>query len=86
MERAQILCQASSIQAGDLGLSPVISTEHDEEVTIYSTESDLRQLYEIEKDVIDKRLTYYNGDAAKAARSLGLSRSAFYRRIVKPKE
>ena len=47
---------------------------------------DLRSIDEIEADVIDKRMSYFDGNALKAAESLGLSRSAFYRRLEKLKE
>jgi DNA-binding NtrC family response regulator len=40
---------------------------------------------EIEMDIIAQRLAYFNGDAVKAADSLGFSRSAFYRRLEKLK-
>lgn len=82
MERAQVLCQKSSIQVHDLGLNVSLSDTHRK--TNY--DADLRSLRQIEESVIDNRLTYFDGDAIKAAESLGLSRSAFYRRIEKPKD
>lgn len=75
MERAHILCQTSNIQVQDLGLG--IDGKRD------SSEKDLRPLDEIETDIIDRRLAYYDGDVPKTAESLGLSRSAFYRRLGK---
>lgn len=85
MERAQILCQQSTIRRRDLGLNFV---EVSEQQAGRDPDSgyDLRPLNEIEMDVIDKRLSYFKGDASRAARSLGLSRSAFYRRLGKSKD
>jgi len=37
----------------------------------------------LELDILERRLSYFNGNAVKAAKSLGLSRSAFYRRLGK---
>ncbi|MEW6982559.1 sigma-54-dependent transcriptional regulator [Colwelliaceae bacterium 6471] len=79
MERAQILCQNNTIDVDDLGLpqnsKKAVSTE------IITDE--LATLESIELDIIDQRLSYFNGNALKAAKSLGLSRSAFYRRLEK---
>ena len=79
MERAQILCKNSIINIDDLGL-PVNNTR----VKTLVVEPDkLATLETMELDIIDKRLSYFNGNALKAAKSLGLSRSAFYRRLEK---
>lgn len=83
MERAQILCQQPSIQPHDLGLDLASSgTRHYVPESAGNAE-DLRPMNEIEADIINRRLDHFNGDALKAARSLGLSRSAFYRRLGK---
>lgn len=79
MERAQILCKSSSIQAHDLGLTPVSIA------TRLSFTSDLRPIDEIEADIVAQRLAHFDGDASKAADSLEMSRSAFYRRLEKLK-
>ena len=71
----QILCQGSCIQVQDLGLG--ITTPEMIEDT--GNKLDLRPMAEIEADVFEKRLAYFSGEASKAAESLGLSRSAFYR-------
>lgn len=84
MERAQILCQSDSIQLTDLGL---VQTIENDAITLEPNPlNDLRTLEEIEVEVIDKRMTYFDGNALKTADSLGLSRSAFYRRLEKLKE
>jgi len=79
MERAQILCQNNIIEVNDLGL---LANNDKFEITIVAPE-ELATLETMELDIIDQRLTYFNGNALKAAKSLGLSRSAFYRRLEK---
>lgn len=86
MERAQILCQTSSIQPQDLGLTVTPPNGHERAGARTGTENDLRPMNEIETDIIGKRLSYFEGDAAKTAKSLGLSRSALYRRLGKLKD
>jgi len=79
MERAQILCQNSTINVDDLGL-PVNNTRVE---ALVVEPDELATLEMMELDIIDQRLSYFNGNALKAAKSLGLSRSAFYRRLEK---
>ena len=97
MERAQILCKGDVISAADLGLpvdfslnentvkSEVIGSAVDLTVNLSTTSAsgNLLSLAEIELNVIDQRLSHFDGNALKAAKSLGLSRSAFYRRLDK---
>jgi len=84
MERAQILCQSDSINLADLGLSQTVVNEL--ETSNCQSADDLRTIDIIEADIIEKRMTYFNGNALKSAESLGLSRSAFYRRLEKLRE
>lgn len=83
MERAQILCQTTSIQPHDLGLNIATKNASADNSAKIKTENDLRPMEEIEADIIHTRLQYFDGDALKAAKSLGMSRSAFYRRLEK---
>jgi DNA-binding NtrC family response regulator len=91
MERAQILSKREQIYSSDLGLSG--APELIETLPLASTIScatatevpDLRTMEEIEMALVTQRLAYFNGDATKAAESLGFSRSAFYRRLEKIK-
>lgn len=83
MERAQILCKGSGIQVRDLGLTPANIAENGQ--TRLSVANDLRPIDEIETDIVARRLAHFDGDASKAAESLGMSRSAFYRRLEKLK-
>jgi DNA-binding NtrC family response regulator len=86
MERSQILCQKSSIQVSDLGLSTNSLIEQGKINIAAGIDGDLRSIEEIEAEIVGKRLTYFDGDAVKASKSLGLSRSAFYRRLEKSKD
>ena len=86
MERSQILCQEPVIRACDLGLNVTVADERGRPAALSDAGNDLRPMDQIEADIIDKRLSYFDGDALKTAKSLGLSRSAFYRRLGKSKE
>ncbi len=87
IERAFILCQDNCIRSSDLG---ILNSSHGgidndvdaKNINLFNTLS----LQEIENQVISNRLDQFNGDAEKAADSLELSRSAFYRRLSKSKE
>lgn len=80
MERAHILSQTSAIQPQDLGLGGLNPAAGGE-----VSGDDLRPLEAIAMSVIEGRLAHFKGDAEKAAQSLGLSRSAFYRKLKKIK-
>ncbi|MDF2177152.1 sigma-54 dependent transcriptional regulator [Aliiglaciecola sp. CAU 1673] len=77
IERAVVLCQGQSIEPEHLQLSPVkaLATE--------TMEFEEQSLDDIERQVIKARLSHYQGNMQECARSLGLSRSAFYRRLEK---
>jgi DNA-binding NtrC family response regulator len=72
IERAVLMAQGPQIKANDLGLA--IGRED-------GTRLEDMSLEEVEKFLIKKALARNNGNARKAAESLGLSRSAFYRRL-----
>jgi DNA-binding NtrC family response regulator len=74
VERAVLMAQGSAIKAGDLGLR--LSTEAAPRLEDLSLE-------EMERLLIKKTLMRFDGNASKAAEALGLSRSAFYRRLDK---
>ncbi|MFV1982791.1 MAG: sigma-54-dependent transcriptional regulator [Thiohalomonadales bacterium] len=86
MERAHILCQSSIIQIHDLGLNVNISKKQERTEITSEIEDELKPINEIEADIINKRLTHFDGNAEKTARSLGLSRSAFYRKLGNSKD
>ncbi|MEX0300222.1 MAG: sigma-54-dependent transcriptional regulator [Kordiimonas sp.] len=85
MERAQILCQSDMISLQDLGLNTQITKSQvapEQTSTFTNTQ---KTLDEIEAIAIEARFNHFAGDAMKAANSLGLSRSAFYRKLQKAK-
>jgi len=74
VERAVLMAQGQLVKASDLGLrggrdaAPRIED---------------MSLEEVERHLIRKTLARFDGNAMKAAEALGLSRSAFYRRLEK---
>jgi DNA-binding NtrC family response regulator len=74
VERAVLMAQGNTVKAGDLGLrTSGEGTPRLEEMG----------LEDVERFLIRKTLARFDGNAMKAAESLGLSRSAFYRRLEK---
>jgi DNA-binding NtrC family response regulator len=74
VERAVLMARGSSIQAADLGLRPASDN---------APRLDEMSLEEVEAHLIRKTLARCDGNAQRAAEVLGLSRSAFYRRLEK---
>ncbi len=74
VERAVLMAQGSSIRTADLGLQPPSNPARALEEM---------NLEEVERLLIQKTLVRFEGNARLAAESLGLSRSAFYRRLEK---
>jgi DNA-binding NtrC family response regulator len=74
VERAVLMTRGNVIQAGDLGLRPI---------TEAVPRLDDMSLEEVEAHLIRRTLARNDGNAQKAADALGLSRSAFYRRLEK---
>ncbi|HJX98682.1 MAG TPA: sigma-54 dependent transcriptional regulator [Chthoniobacterales bacterium] len=72
IERAVLMARGSQLKANDLGLT----TGGGESKSLEDM-----SLEEVEAFLIKKALARNNGNARKAAESLGLSRSAFYRRL-----
>jgi DNA-binding NtrC family response regulator len=72
IERAVLMAQGQQVKANDLGLT---SGRDD------SPRLEDMSLEEVEGFLIKKALSRYDGNARRAAEALGLSRSAFYRRL-----
>ena len=72
IERAVLMSQGTQIKANDLGLTTAADG---------SPRLEEMSLEEVEAFLIKKSLARHGGSARKAAESLGLSRSAFYRRL-----
>ncbi len=72
VERAVLLAQGDVVRAGDLALEPAAAAAPRlEEMT----------LEDVEKVLIQKALARFGGNVSQAAKQLGLSRSALYRRL-----
>jgi DNA-binding NtrC family response regulator len=72
VERAVLLARGEQVQAADLALHVPAGPEHRlEEMT----------LEDVEKELIRKALDRFGGNVTQAAKALGLSRSAMYRRL-----
>jgi DNA-binding NtrC family response regulator len=72
IERAVLMARADSLEPGDLGLrAPAAGAASLEQMT----------LDEVERVLIQKALARHGGNVSDAAKTLGLSRSALYRRL-----
>ncbi len=76
MERVLFTCKKEVIEAKDLLLA-------ENNVSINSLDDPSLTMEELEKNALIKRLKSYRGNATETAKSLGLSRSGFYRRMSK---
>lgn len=75
IERAIFLSQSEAITLDDLGLS--------QQADQYAFDIDNATLEEIERHIIEERLQRFAKDVCNTSKSLGLSRSAYYRRLEK---
>ena len=78
IERAVIMADNQAITARDLDLNSSIET-----AVMMSQESSILRFDEIEKSTILKAIERHDGNITKAARELGLTRTALYRRLGK---
>jgi len=74
IERAALLARSETVQAGDLGL------RRDGETRMPLEEMSLE---DVEGVLVQKAMARFGGNVSHAARALGLSRSALYRRLEK---
>jgi len=77
IERAVIMCENEKLQSSDLIFSPLESLKD------MPDESTDFTLSTIEKNTILKVIEKHNGNISKAAKELGLTRTALYRRLSK---
>lgn len=77
IERAVIMCEGNELEAEDIIFSPIESAAHSSEEP-----RDLR-LSTVERHTILKVIKKNQGNITKAAKELGLTRTALYRRIHK---
>jgi DNA-binding NtrC family response regulator len=73
VERAVLMAPGKVVRAADLALNSSVSVPRLDDMS----------LEEVEAYLIKKTLSRCDGNARKAAELLGLSRSAFYRRLEK---
>ena len=92
IERAVILCRSEEITLTDTGVNKNAGKSRKDESMVTGMPKDLlldrkqlqiATLEEIEQAIIVDRLKQCSGNAARAANSLGLSKSAIYRRLAK---
>lgn len=77
IERAVIMAEGDVLQAKDLIFSPI------ESAPVQTDEPQELKLSTIEKNAILKVIEKHNGNISKAAKELGLTRTALYRRLSK---
>ena len=77
MERALIMAEDKTLLAGDLIFSPIESSVSKEE------EPKNLNLSSVEKSTILRVIEKHNGNISRAAKELGLTRTALYRRLSK---
>jgi DNA-binding NtrC family response regulator len=77
MERAVIMSDGEELQASDIIFSPI------EMQTARETETQEMNLSAVEKNTILRVIEKHNGNITKAAKELGLTRTALYRRLSK---
>lgn len=78
IERAIIMSDAETIEGSDLLFSPIESS-----VSNDTNEDEVMKLSTMEKNTIMKVIDKHNGNISKAAKELGLTRTALYRRLSK---
>jgi two-component system response regulator HydG len=78
IERAVIMADGNVLQANDLIFSPIEST-----VSAQAEQPVELNLSTVEKNTILRVIEKHNGNITKAARELGLTRTALYRRLSK---
>ena len=77
IERAIIMADSEMVQAADLLFSPIESSPAE------IPEDEVLKLSTLEKNAILKVIDKHNGNISKAAKELGLTRTALYRRLSK---
>ncbi len=77
IERAIIMADSDTIEAADLLFSPIESGLPE------TQEDEVLKLSTMEKNTIMKVIDKHNGNISKAAKELGLTRTALYRRLSK---
>lgn len=82
IERAVIMAEQQSIRDSDILFSPIEQAMR-EDSKLHEATSANQSLEEMERHAIQSAIERYNGNISKAARELGLTRAALYRRMEK---
>ena len=77
VERAIIVADSDVLQASDLLFSPIEAKQEEQ------NEDEVLKLSTLEKNAILRVIDKHNGNISKAAKELGLTRTALYRRLSK---
>ena len=83
MERAVIMSEQQSIRGIDILFSPIEQEMPKEKLVQDYPLTTNQSLEELERNAIQSAIDRYNGNISKAARELGLTRAALYRRMEK---
>jgi DNA-binding NtrC family response regulator len=87
VERAMFMRTSDTITALDLNIPTSNSAKYSDESSQSDTDNiqsnNTASLDELEKEIIQSRLKMFDNNPQKTADSLGLSRSAYYRRLEK---
>jgi two-component system, NtrC family, response regulator HydG len=77
IERAVIMAEGDVLKANDIIFSPIEKAAASEEEVVHTN------LSSVEKNTILKVIEKNNGNISKAAKELGITRTALYRRLNK---
>lgn len=78
IERAVIMAEGTSLSSEDILFSPIENSQRDSQ-----SEKEELNLDELERNTILKVIEMHNGNISKAAKELGITRTALYRRLSK---
>lgn len=78
IERAVIMSENSVLSSEDIIFSPLENAQ-----VLFSAEKNAHNLIELERNTIIKVIEKHNGNISKAAKELGITRTALYRRLSK---
>jgi transcriptional regulator with PAS, ATPase and Fis domain len=76
VERAVIMAEDSMLTSGDIIFSPI-------EAAPVASQETFTNLSAVEKNTILRVIEKHNGNISKAAKELGITRTALYRRLSK---
>ncbi len=83
IERALFTCKGQIIEPQDMMIGPISDSISSTDSGGLASELSGLTLEEIEQRVLQQRLQAYDGNVSETAKSLGLSRSGYYRRLNK---